>query len=77
MVGREGRRASDCLRPALSTMACATPGFLRMCWPRPLFILKTLLVSFLEEAAPEEVEYGLELEAWPPFLVGALPIVVA
>jgi hypothetical protein len=42
-----GAITSLCLSPALSTIACATPGFFRMCWPRSVFILNTLLTALV------------------------------
>ena len=55
--GPTSRTTSVGLRLALSTIACATPGFLRMCWPRSVFILKTLLVR--EPAAALPFAYGV------------------
>ena len=43
--GPTSRTWSDCLREALSTIACATPGFFKICWPKSVFILKMALAA--------------------------------
>ena len=52
--GPTSRTTSEGLRFALATMASATPGFLRMCWPTLVLNLKTLLVAVWA------LEYGEE-----------------
>jgi hypothetical protein len=55
--GPTSRTMSEGLRFALATIASATPGFLRICWPTLVLNLKTLLVAACA------LEYGDELEA--------------
>lgn len=47
---------SLCLRSALSTIACAIPGFLRICWPMSLFSLKMLFLCLFPGG---DISYGL------------------
>ena len=68
--GPTSRTTSVGLRFAFATMASATPGFFRMCWPTLVLNLKTLLVVACA------LEYGDEVEAALLRLFGlSLPIV--
>ena len=72
---RRGRdvATSLCFKSALSTIACATPGFLRTCCPNSVFILKILFATL---AFMGGVAYGL-LEAAPlRFLWSAFGILI-
>lgn len=71
--GRREEGTSLCLRSALSTIACATPGFLSTCCPKSVFILKTLLATL---AFVGPCAYGL-LDAAPlRFFCGPFGILV-